>query len=164
MEPTLSIRKANPEDESILWEIIKPIIRAGGTYVFAQDSSKEKMMGYWLNPDKHTYMAELDGVIVGTFYIKANQPDLGDHICNAGFMVSSDFSGRGFGKALGIFALKEAKELGFQAMQFNFVVETNSGAVQLWKNLGFEVIGKIPEAYRHPELGLVPAFIMYQKL
>lgn len=164
MKPTLLIRKAIPKDESILWEIIQPIIRAGGTYVFAQESSKEKMIGYWINPDKYTYIAEWEGVIVGTFYIKANQPDLGDHICNAGFMVSKDYSRKGFGRALGEFALKEAKVLGFKAMQFNFVVETNSRAVRLWKNLGFEVIGKIPEAYRHPELGLVSALIMYRKL
>lgn len=160
----LTFRKANPKDEQSLWALIEPIIRQGGTYVFAPDSSREKMMAYWLNEDKHTYVADWEGNLVGTLYIKANQPDLGDHICNAGFMVSSKFGGKGFGKMMGEFALEEAKKLGFQAMQFNFVIESNLHAVRLWKNLGFEEIGKIPEAYRHPELGLVPALILYKKL
>ncbi|WP_026952233.1 GNAT family N-acetyltransferase [Algoriphagus mannitolivorans] len=161
---TLIFRKATPNDVTELWALIEPIIRQGGTYVFSPDSSREKMMSYWLQDDKHTYVAEWEGEIVGTLYLKANQPDLGDHICNAGFMVSSQYGGKGFGKAMGKFALVEAKNLGFQAMQFNFVVESNVHAVRLWRNLGFQEIGKIPEAYRHPELGLVSALILYRKL
>lgn len=164
MNSGLLIRKACEEDQESLWEILCPIIRAGGTYVFDPKSSKEKMLDYWLNEDKITYVAELEGEILGTFYLKANQPDLGNHICNAGFMVSEKASGKGIGKAMGKFALLEAKNLGFEAMQFNFVIKTNEKAVLLWKSLGFEVIGEIPAAYRHPELGLVPALIMYQKL
>lgn len=160
----LTFRKANPEDEQSLWTLIEPIIRQGGTYVFAPDSSREKMMGYWLDEDKHTYVVEWEGSLVGTLYIKANQPDLGDHICNAGFMVSGKYGGKGIGKSMGEFALKEAKNLGFQAMQFNFVIESNGHAIKLWKSLGFQKIGKIPEAYRHPDLGLVSAEILYRKL
>ena len=164
MNPGLSIRKADSQDQDTLWEIICPIIRTGGTYVFDPNSGKEKMLDYWLNDDKVTYIAEIGGVILGTFYLKANQPDLGNHVCNAGFMVSEKASGKGIGKAMGKFAMLEAKRLGFEAMQFNFVIKTNEKAVVLWKSLGFEVIGEIPEAYRHPLLGLVPALIMYQKL
>lgn len=164
MSSGLLIRKACEEDQESLWEILCPIIRAGGTYVFDPKSSKEKMVDYWLNEDKITYVAEHDGGILGTFYLKSNQPDLGNHICNAGFMVSEKASGKGIGKAMGKFALIEAKRLGFAAMQFNFVIKTNEKAVLLWKSLGFEVIGEIPDAYRHPQLGLVPALIMYQKL
>jgi len=164
MNSGLLIRKANKEDQDSLWEIICPIIRTGGTYVFDPNSCKEKMMNYWLNDDKLTYAAEIEGAILGTFYLKANQPDLGNHICNAGFMVSEKASGKGIGKAMGKFALLEAKRLGFEAMQFNFVIKTNEKAVVLWESLGFEVIGEIPEAYRHPQLGPVPALIMYQKL
>ena len=160
----LTFRRALPSDESGLWDLIQPIVRKGGTYVFATDSSRKKMMNYWLQNDKHTYVAEWDEKLVGTFYIKANQPDLGDHICNAGFMVSAQFGGKGFGKILGEFAMEEAKKLGFQAMQFNFVIESNVHAVRLWKSLGFREIGKVPEAYRHPDLGLVSALVLYRKL
>lgn len=160
----LSFRKANPTDEPLLLDLIQPIIRKGGTYVFYTDSSREKMMSYWLNKDKQTYVVEWEGAVVGTLYLKANQPDLGDHICNAGFMVSLDHGGKGFGRSMGEFALAEAKKLGYQAMQFNFVIESNINAVKLWRNLGFQEIGKIPEAYRHPELGLIPALILYRKL
>lgn len=161
---TIVFRRAGPRDEELLWEIIRPIIRAGGTYVFDPASSRESMMSYWLGSDKNTYVAEGDEEILGTFYIKANQPDLGNHICNAGFMVLDKVAGRGIGKAMGRFALEEAKRLGYLGMQFNFVIKTNEKAVNLWKSLGFKVIGEIPEAYRHPKLGLVPALIMYQKL
>ncbi|MCU0400049.1 MAG: GNAT family N-acetyltransferase [Algoriphagus sp.] len=164
MNPGLSIRKADSQDQDTLWEIICPIIRTGGTYVFDPNSGKEKMLDYWLSNDKITYVAEIEGAIWGTFYLKANQPDLGNHVCNAGFMVSENVSGKGIGKAMGKFAMLEAKKLGFEAMQFNFVIKSNDKAVVLWKSLGFEVIGEIPEAYRHPQLGLVPALIMYQKL
>jgi ribosomal protein S18 acetylase RimI-like enzyme len=164
LQQELNFRLTNELDETALWELIQPIIRTGGSYVFSPDSSREKMMGYWLNSDKKTYLAELEGELVGTFYIRENQPDLGNHICNAGFMVGQNHGRKGIGRAMGQFALEEARRLGYQAMQFNFVLESNVYAVRLWKNLGFEVLGKIPEAYRHPELGLVSALIMYQKL
>ncbi|MFL0683490.1 MAG: GNAT family N-acetyltransferase [Algoriphagus aquaeductus] len=164
MNPEISFRKAQEEDKDSLWQLIQPIIRKGGTYVFDPQISEESMMKYWLNSDKKTFVAESDGEILGTFYIKPNQPDLGNHICNAGFMVSEKASGKGLGKAMGKFALGEARRLGYLGMQFNFVIKTNENAVKLWKSLGFEVIGEIPEAYRHPQLGLVPALIMYQKL
>ncbi|TDQ19468.1 L-amino acid N-acyltransferase YncA [Algoriphagus boseongensis] len=163
MNSELYFRKATSKDENALWEIIEPVIRNGGTYVFDTESSKEKIMTYWLSHDKETYVAEISAKLIGTFFIKPNQPDLGNHICNAGFIVSQEFLGKGFGRKLGEFAIQEARKLGFQAMQFNYVIETNHNAVKLWQSLGFEIKGKIPEAYRHPELGLVGALIMYQK-
>ncbi|GMQ27861.1 GNAT family N-acetyltransferase [Algoriphagus confluentis] len=164
MNLDLEIRKATWADEESLWGVIQPIIRAGGTYVFAPDSSREKIMGYWLGEDKLTYIAWMNGERVGTFYLKANQPDLGDHICNAGFMVDPKQKGKGIGRFLGQFALNEAKSLGYQAMQYNFVISTNLSAVKLWKSLGFVIIGEIPEAYRHPEQGLVSALLFFKKL
>jgi ribosomal protein S18 acetylase RimI-like enzyme len=160
----LIIRRANLSDYEAIWEILQPIIRKGGTYVFSTERTKSEMMEYWMNKDKFTYVADYEGLILGTFYLKANQPDFGDHICNAGFMVSPEAQGKGMGRKLGEFALVEARRLGFRAMQFNFVIKTNQSAVKLWKSLGFHVIGEIPCAYRHPKLGEVPALIMYQRL
>lgn len=54
--------------------------------------------------------------------------------------------------------------LGYKAMQFNIVVKSNERAVQLWKNLGFTIIGEIPEAFNHKQNGLTNAYIMYCKL
>jgi GNAT superfamily N-acetyltransferase len=140
------------------------MVRGGGTYVFSLDKSKESLLGYWMGADKTTFVVEREKEILGTFYLKANQEGLGDHVCNAGFVVAPEAEGQGMGRWMGEFAQKEAKSRGFLAMQFNFVIKSNQRAVQLWKSLGFTVIGEIPEAYRHPVLGLVPALIFHKKL
>jgi ribosomal protein S18 acetylase RimI-like enzyme len=157
-------RKAVYSDSEALWGIIEPIIREGSTYVFAPDSSKEKMMDYWLAKDKTTFVAELDGKIVGTFFLKANQPDRGAHIVNAGYMVSPKARGKGIGKAMAEFSFEEAKRLGFLAMQFNYVVKSNTAAVSLWIKLGFEIVGEVPDAFLHPDLGPTNVLILYRKL
>lgn len=162
--PNLDFRIANPTDHKALWEIIRPIIRKGGTYVFSPDSSEQEMMEYWMGTDKSTYVAEMEGKIVGTFYLKPNQPGLGSHVCNAGFMVDEKESGKGIGRKMGLFALEEAKKSGYLAMQFNFVISTNQPAVKLWLSLGFDIIGEIPEAYRHPEKELVAVYVMFRRL
>ncbi|MBX7173963.1 MAG: GNAT family N-acetyltransferase [Pyrinomonadaceae bacterium] len=160
----LEIRKAKETDKEAVWEIIQAIISTGDTYVFAPDSPKEKMLEYWFGADKETYVAVLDNQILGSFYLKANQPDLGSHIANAGYMVSPNAKGKGIGRKMAEFSLPEAKRLGFKAIQFNFVVKSNEIAVKLWLSLGFEIIGEIPEAFQHQDLGLVNALIMYRKL
>jgi GNAT superfamily N-acetyltransferase len=157
-------RIATNEDEEALWGILEPMVRKGGTYVFSLDKPKESLMGYWMGADKFTFVVERDGELLGTFYLKANQEGLGDHICNAGFVVAPLAEGQGIGRWMGELAQTEAKSRGFLAMQFNFVIKSNQRAVQLWKSLGFAVIGEIPEAYRHSDLGLVPALIFHKKL
>jgi ribosomal protein S18 acetylase RimI-like enzyme len=160
----MTIRLATPSDHETVWQIISIVISAGDTYVFAPDSSKEKMLSYWFSENKHTYVADVDGEVLGTFYLKANQPDLGSHIVNAGYMVSENARGKGLGQSMAEFSLVEARRLGFRGMQFNLVVKTNEKAIKLWLKLGFEIIGEIPDAYRHSELGYVNAYVMYQKL
>lgn len=160
----LILRKAKPEDSTQIWGIVEPVIREGSTYVFDPNSSMGKMMNYWLSGDKHTYVAESEGEVVGTFYLKANQPDRGSHIANAGYMVSPKATGKGVGKAMATFSFEEAKRLGFQAMQFNYVVKTNRIAVDLWKKMGFEIVGEIPKAFDHPVFGLTNVYVMYREL
>lgn len=165
----LEIRRAVEADTEQIWEIIKAVISTGDTYVFAPDSPREKMLVYWFAEDKNTYVAEwtdeeIDKKIVGTFYIKPNQPDLGSHIANAGYMVSPDAKGKRVGRAMAEFSLDEARRLGYKAMQFNFVVKSNEIAVKLWRSLGFEVIGEISEAFDHAQNGLTNALIMHRKL
>ena len=160
----LQIRKAETTDREDVWSILKNIIEKGDAYAFSPDTPKEEMLNWWFAPEKHTYVATDDDKVTGTFVIKDNQPGLGSHIANAAYAVSPDVRGKGTGKEMGAFSLKEAKKLGYRAMQFNLVVKTNESAVSLWKNLGFEIIGEIPEAFKHAELGYVNAYIMYQKL
>ncbi len=164
MNSSPSARIATHEDEEALWGILEPMVRQGGTYVFSLDKTRESMMGYWMGTDRTTFVVEKEGLVVGTFYLKSNQEGLGDHICNAGFVVSRNAEGQGVGRWMGEFAQAAAKSRGFLAMQFNFVIKSNQKAVHLWKSLGFSVIGEIPEAYRHPELGLVSALIFHKKL
>lgn len=160
----LNIRTAKKDDAEAIGQIAYEVIKTGDTWIFAPDTSKEKLLDYFFDKKKYLYVAEMEDQIVGFFFLTENQKDLGNHIANAGYMVSPNLQIKGIGRRMGDFSLLEAKRLGFQAMQFNFVVKTNEKAVHLWQSLGFQIIGEIPEAFQHSELGLVNAFIMYKKL
>ncbi|MBS1797054.1 MAG: GNAT family N-acetyltransferase [Acidobacteria bacterium] len=164
MTETIEIREAAAADREAVWKIIEETLARGDSYTFAPGSPRERMLDFWFGPDKHTYVADAGGAILGTFFIKANQPDLGAHVANAGYMVPDASKGRGVGRAMAEFSLDEARRLGFRAMQFNFVVKSNETAVRLWQRLGFEIVGEIPEAFQHKEHGLTNALIMYRKL
>lgn len=160
----IEIRKYEEADLESMWRIIRHVVAAGDSYTYAPDASREHLLADWCSPEKHTFVAVSDGVVVATFYIKPNQPGLGSHIANGSYMVGPEARGKGVGRAIGEFSIQEAKRLGFHAMQFNFVVKSNEKAVKLWTSLGFEIIGEIPEAFRHKENGLTNAYIMYRKL
>jgi GNAT superfamily N-acetyltransferase len=159
-----TIRPATDADRPAVWQIIKDVIAGGDTYVFDPETSEEEMMGYWFSSDKHNYVAVLDGEVVATFWLRANQPGLGSHVANAAYMVSPSTQGKGIGKQIGLWSLDEARRLGFGAMQFNFVVKSNAGAVKLWQDIGFGIIGEIPGAFSHKQNGFTNAYIMYRKL
>lgn len=160
----IHIRKSNATDAEAIWEILKAIISEGDSFAYSPSSKKDEMMEYWFSKNKYTYTALLDGKIAGTFFIQNNQPGLGSHIANAGYATSPKVYGQGIGKQMGIFSLDEARKLGYKAMQFNIVVKTNERAVKLWQDIGFKIIGEVPDAFQHQTLGLVNAYIMYQKL
>ena len=159
-----TIRPATATDHNALWAILEPVVQAADTYMYAPDTTRPDMLATWLAPQKHTYVAELDGEVAGTFFICANQPGLGNHVANAGYMVHPNHRGRGLARSMCLFSLEEAVRLGFLAMQFNAVVSTNTVAVQLWERCGFAKIGTVPNAFRHHELGLVDTFVMYKDL
>lgn len=160
----IEIRKAEAGDAEQIWNIIQQVIAGGDTYVFDPATPREKMLGYWCGQDKHTYVATIDGEVVGTFILKDNQPDLGAHIATASYMTLPAAAGQGVGRAMGEFSLVAAKNLGYKAMQFNIVVASNERAVRLWQKIGFDIIGEIPEAFQHRSHGLTNAYIMYRKL
>jgi len=160
----IEIRKAEKRDHKAIWGIIKEVISTGETFTYHPDATEEDMMECWCGKGIFTYVAVYNGKIAGSFYIKNNQPGLGSHVANAGFMVSSEFFGNGIGRKMGEFAILEANMLGYKAMQYNFVVKSNEKAVKLWKSLGFEIIGEVPDAYLHKTRGLTNVYILYRKL
>ncbi|MCW3098227.1 MAG: GCN5-related N-acetyltransferase [Chthonomonadaceae bacterium] len=160
----MDIRKAELADWDAIWEIWHAVVAEGATYVYAPDTGKEEAFALWMTPPAVPYVAVEDGQIVGTYLIKPNQPGLGSHVANAGFMVSGAHSGKGIGRTMGQHALEEARRAGFQAMQFNFVVSTNTRAVALWQSLGFAIIGTVPQAYHHCTLGFVDVVVMHRFL
>lgn len=160
----MQVRRATQADRGIVWSIIGPTIRAGETYALPRDMSESDALVYWIGPDRQTFVAEEDGRVVGTYYIRANQAGGGDHVCNCGYMTDAGASGRGVARAMYEHSLAQAKLLGFRAMQFNFVVSANERAVRLWMSLGFSVVGRLPRAFRHPTQGFVDALVMFREL
>lgn len=160
----LEIRKVKSEDQNAIWKIFHEIVKTGDTYPYQPDTTKEEAIQIWIQSPAATYVAIHQGKIVGTYYIKPNQPDLGSHVCNCGYMVSHEARGLGIATKMCIHSQEEARELGFLAMQFNLVVSTNELAVRLWQKLGFEIIGTLPKVFQHQTLGLVDAHVMYKWL
>jgi L-amino acid N-acyltransferase YncA len=160
----LLLRRATDADWPAIWAIFRAVIAGGDTYAFAPDMPEADARRAWIGPGLATYVAERDGEIVGTYVLKPNQPALGAHVANAGYMVRPGLFGRGVGTAMAEHSLSEARAAGYRAMQFNAVVRTNTRAVALWRRLGFDVIGTVPEGFRHRELGYVDLLIMYRRL
>jgi L-amino acid N-acyltransferase YncA len=160
----MKIRAANAADRDAIWNIFHEIVVAGDTYAFDPGMTREEALAYWFRADTRTYVAESDGRVVGTYILRANQPGAGSHVANAAFMVAPDARGLGVGRSMAENSLAEACRLGFRAMQFNFVVSTNEGAVRLWKQLGFEIAGTLPGAFRHPREGYVDVYVMFRSL
>lgn len=160
----MDIRRADRTDAPAIWRIIGPTIRAGETYALARDMTEEQALAYWLGDDRETFVAEADGQIVGTYYLRANQAGGGSHVCNCGYMTSAAAAGRGVARAMCLHSIERARGLGYRGMQFNFVVSTNTRAVALWQSLGFAIVGRLPQAFRHPMLGDVDALVMFRAL
>jgi L-amino acid N-acyltransferase YncA len=158
------IRAAHADDTAAIWSIIGPTIRAGETYTLDPMMSETDALAYWMGPDKETFVAEDKGVLLGTYYIRANEGGGGKHVCNCGYMTSEAATGRGVARSMCEHSMHHARTRGFRAMQFNFVVSTNGRAVRLWQCLGFEIVGTLPLAFEHPKHGFVDAFVMFQAL
>lgn len=160
-----TIRPFEESDWLATWAVLEPVFRAGDTYSFPPTISESEAYKAWVGIPAATFVAEDDsGQILGTYYIKANQPGQGAHVCNCGYVVGEAFRGKGIASAMCEHSQREAVRRGFRSMQFNLVVSTNTGAVRLWKKLGFEIVGTLPEAFNRPTKGFVDAFVMYKKL
>jgi ribosomal protein S18 acetylase RimI-like enzyme len=160
----LNIRKAEARDAAAIAAIILPTIREGATYTLDQNLSEKEALAYWMGPDKETFVAEQAGAILGTYFIRPNQAGGGRHVCNCGYMTAAAATGRGVARRMCEHSLEHARTQSYRAMQFNFVVSTNERAVKLWQSLGFEIVGRLRAAFKHPSAGYVDAFVMYRQL
>lgn len=160
-----TIRVLEEADWPRVWELMKPVVRAGETYPYARDMDAAGAHHMWLEIPQVSYVAESDaGDLLGTYYIKPNQPTLGAHVANCGYIVGRPARGQGIATAMCEHSQAEAIKLGFRAMQYNLVVKTNEASVYLWQKMGFEVVGTLPGAFHHPRHGYVDAYVMFKIL
>jgi ribosomal protein S18 acetylase RimI-like enzyme len=160
----LVIRPATDDDRDTIWKIFQATVAPGDAFVHAPGISREEAMGYWFAPRTDTFVAEQGGQVIGSYILRPNQPGLGNHIANAGFMVDPGARGLGVGRAMGEHCLSEARRRGYRGMQFNFVISTNESAVRLWQQLGFTIVATLPGAFRHAQKGFVDAYVMFRSL
>jgi ribosomal protein S18 acetylase RimI-like enzyme len=158
------IRPASPDDDEAILQIIMPVIRSGETYALPPDWTEAEALAYWRSTDHTVFVADVSGAMLGTCYIRPNQRGGGSHVANGAFMTRTGAAGRGVASAMCAHALECAAAAGYAAMQFNFVVATNSRAIALWRRFGFEIVGRLPGAFRHPTLGFVDALVMFRQL
>lgn len=159
-----SIAPATDNDWAGIWSVFQEVISHGETYTYAPGMSEEQAKNIWVKNACRGYVVKHNDHIVGTFTLRTNKPGFGDHVANAGYMVHKDYRGKGIAQAMCRYSLYEAKKLGYDAMQFNFVVSSNKPAVQLWQKMGFEIVGTVPKAFRHAVNGLTDVYIMYRSL
>src|SRR5262245_13882746 len=144
--------------------ILERVIRRGETYTLPRDMARDLALEFWFAPGHETFVFEENGAVLGTYFLRANQGGGGAHVANCGYVTAEAAQGRGIARAMCLHSLERAKERGFRAMQFNFVVSTNERAVKLWLSLGFEAVGRLPGAFEHRSRGLVYALVMYREI
>ena len=147
-----------------LWSILKPIFQAGETYPYPQNITKDEAYKIWITNKHKVYVSQINNEITGSYYIKPNQPGLGSHVCNCGYVVSKKHRGKGIATQMCLHSQKTARDLGYKAIQFNLVVSTNKAALHLWKKLGFSIIGSLPLAFKSKNVDYVDAYVMYLTL
>lgn len=164
MSKNVVIKKASDENFDEIWRIFQDVIEAGDSYANDGDTTKEDAYKKWFAKNATTFVAEIDDKIVGAYLIRPNHVGRAAHIANCSFIVDKNSRGNGVGKKIGAHAIEFARNAGYKGIQYNFVVSTNEVAVALWQSLGFKIIGTIPRAFDHKNLGLVDAYIMFRVL
>ena len=160
----IGIREYCDSDWPGTWPILEETVRAGDTYTFSPQSTEEEIRKAWVEVPAKTFIAcDSEGRVFGTYFIKANQPGLGAHVCNCGYVVPAAMQGQGIASRMCEHSQAQALAMGFKAMQFNFVVSTNTRAIRLWERLGFSVVGRLPGAFNHQKLGYVDALVMFKQ-
>jgi len=164
MAMPVKIRPSHRDDAGAIWNILQPVIAAGQTYPLPRDMSRKDALAYWLSPEHRTFVAIVEERIAGTYYLRPNNRGGGAHIANCGYMTGEIWRGMGVARAMCAHSLAQAKAAGFSAMQFNFVISSNAGAIGLWTSMGFETLCTLPRVFDHPQDGLVDALVMFKTL
>lgn len=160
----MEIRAADAADWPLIWSMLEPAIRAGDTLALPMDGTEADGRAYWSSAEKRNFLAVESGAVLGASYIRANQQGGGAHVANCGYLTAEAARGRGVARALCAHSIDWCRKAGFHAIQFNFVVSTNEPAVHLWHSFGFDVLARLPKAFRHPRLGYVDALVMWKTL
>jgi len=164
MPAALHIRPVRSQDAEALWSVLEPVIRAGETYPVPRDMTREAALDYWLSPNHVVHVACDEEAMLGTYYLRANNAGGGAHVANCGYMVARGAEGRGVARAMCAHSFELARAKGFRAMQFNFVIASNTRAARLWQSMGFTIMCRLPGVFAHPSLGYVDAFVMFRDL
>ncbi|MDO6590252.1 GNAT family N-acetyltransferase [Loktanella sp. D2R18] len=159
----ITLRAATASDWDAIWPLLRDVFREGMTYAVDPKITKEAARSYWMGAAA-VYVAATEDGVVGTYYIKTNQPGGGAHICNCGYIVGTAARGQGLARKMCAHSQDAALDMGYTAMQFNFVLDSNTYALKLWRDMGFATLGTIPDAFAHPQAGMVDAHIMYKSL
>ena len=162
--PKYHVEPATSADWQGIWDIFHEVVSHGDTYSYYPHTTFDEAMSVWVRAGAQGYVVKDGDKVIGTYSLRKNKAGFGDHVANAGFMVHKDYRGRGVASAMYEDCMKRAKQQGFHSMQYNFVVSTNTKAVELWKSKGFDIIGKVPKGFRHAKLGLTDIYIMYRTL
>ena len=162
----LKLTQATQADANQIWSLLQPVFRLGEPYPVDPQISRDEALDYWTKEGKTAFIAWSNGQAVGTYYIRPNALGGGKHVCNCGFMTASEARGKGVARHMLEHALAEAKHQGYQAMQFNYVLENNDRAIAVWKSYGFETIGRVPQGFLlpQPKQGYVDVLIMHKHL
>lgn len=160
----VTIRPASRADDDAIWAMLEPVIRGGETYALPRDMNHDDALAYWFAPEKTVLLAEVGGEPLGTYYLRPNAMGGGDHVCNCGYVTAAAAQGKGIARAMLARSLEQARAAGFRAMQYNFVISTNTRAIDTWARAGFETVGRLPGAFLHPRDGYVDALVMFRPL
>ena len=160
----MEIRLSRDSDRDAIWAALEPVIRAGETYALPRTMTRDDALAYWLAPSHEVFVAVEGETLLGTYFLMQNQQGGGSHVCNCGYLTAPAATGRGVAREMCTHSLQHARERGFRAMQFNFVVSSNLPAIHLWQKFGFATVGRLPDAFLHPSLGYVDALVMYRTL
>jgi len=159
-----TIRAAVVADWPVIWALFRDAAASGDVFAYDEETTEETARKLWFEPPATAFVAEEEGHVVGTYYVRPNQPGRGGHVANGGYIVAPRARGRGLARVLCEHSLETARRLGFTAMQFNYVVATNTSAVRTWEKCGFTVEGRLPGAFRHRALGPVDVLVMFRVL
>ena len=164
MTADVTLREIGADEFARAWPLFQRVIAAGDSYSYSPDMTIEQARAAWTTPPSRCFIAERENVALGCYLLRPNQPGLGNHVANAGYMVSPDARGQGIAAMMCEHSIDQARCAGFTAMQFNFVVTTNTIAVRLWQRHGFQIVGQVPRAFRHAVHGPTDVYVMHREL